>query len=343
MKWSFVRDVLFIVFPSRVLYWAQALSMLLLGYRSKPKFSIVIPCYNKPDYLSDTVESIVQQTYPAYEVIFVNDGAFENTRRAICEAAKKIRYCNFFVIEQKNLGVASARNAGIKAASGDWIVALDYDDIIHADYLKKCSRIIGHMRPDFIYPHSLKINSKDSYWIPRRPSESRILDRCLFPAFSTYRKSLWEAVGGYNVSHPLGMDDWDLFLKFVMHGASLKRLPYYMGTWRGHEANETHAMRRNWECGRAMIVTLSARWRRDNEILKSFKVIEGMSDETYQRVLKKCNQFENNADLYLWRLLAAKRRESTKRFEVYHEAALPLLDNRMQKLYFTYMTTSADI
>jgi glycosyltransferase involved in cell wall biosynthesis len=276
-----------------------------------PNFSIVIPCYNNPQFLENTVLSIAAQTIGPDSVVFVNDGSFSVTAEAIarCEILLAQKDINVIIINQENQGVASARNTGIKAAQGDWIIPLDYDDTIAPRYIERCSDIIRAM-PDvqFIYPHSLKTNTSDTYWIPRAGPPRRILDRCLYPAFSAFRKNLWRDVGGYDVSHPLGMDDWDFFIKIVMAKTRCCRLPFFMGTWRGHDLNETHAARRNWKCGRAMVVTLSHTWRSRQDVITALDSIADMDEEVIKRVQKKTHLHPTHPYPYMWLALAYKKR-----------------------------------
>lgn len=340
MKWSFVRDQICITAPSMVRYFAASFTASIRSTET-PTFSVVIPCYNDPKFLLETARSVKEQQHKPVQVVFVNDGCFEATRNAIGDAVEMIGREVCVVIEQPNMGVAAARNAGIRCARGDWIVPLDYDDVIASNYLMRCASLIkSDSDVDFIYPHSLKINVLDKYWIPRSPTPRRILDRCLFPAFSAYRKQLWERVGGYDVSHPLGMDDWELFIKFVMNGARMRRLPFFMGTWRGHEDNETHTARRNWNCGRAMITTLSHQWRTETELLSSFSAIADMSDEVYQRVQRKAELFPDNPFPLLWKILASKGSDRSLEF-FSHDAVESVLrriaSSRFAAAFSTFM------
>lgn len=97
------------------------------------KFSIIIPIYNSDKYLKECLESIMNQNYDKYEVILINDGSKDNSKK-ICE-----KYCElnnrFKLINQENNGVSSARNNGIKEAKGDLILFIDSDDILEENAL----------------------------------------------------------------------------------------------------------------------------------------------------------------------------------------------------------------
>lgn len=91
---------------------------------NKPTVSVVIPTYNRAKYVTETIDSVLSQSYTDYEIIVVDDGSTDNTREALAPYMDRIRY-----IHQQNSGVSAARNRGIKAARGKWIAFLDSDDI----------------------------------------------------------------------------------------------------------------------------------------------------------------------------------------------------------------------
>lgn len=84
--------------------------------------TVIIPCYNQAHFLSETIESVRNQTYQNFEIIVVNDGSTDNT----AEIAKSFTHIQ--LIEQKNLGLAVSRNNGLQKSKGEFIVFLDADD-----------------------------------------------------------------------------------------------------------------------------------------------------------------------------------------------------------------------
>lgn len=89
-----------------------------------PSISVVIPTYNRAAWLPATVESVLQQTRPADEILVVDDGSRDDTE-AVCRAfPAPVRY-----VRQANAGVSAARNRGVREARGEWIAFLDSDDL----------------------------------------------------------------------------------------------------------------------------------------------------------------------------------------------------------------------
>lgn len=101
---------------------------------TKTKISIVIPVYNASQYISETIESVISQTYTNWELILVDDGSLDDSG-SICdvfsEKDKRIQ-----VFHQENLGVSAARNKGIKHAEGEWIIFIDSDDYVDRNMLE---------------------------------------------------------------------------------------------------------------------------------------------------------------------------------------------------------------
>lgn len=87
-----------------------------------PEFSIIIPTYNRVATLSRAIESALQQTFPAKDIIVVDDGSTDNTADLVMKYPN-VRYCY-----QVNQGVSSARNRGADEAAADWLIFLDSDD-----------------------------------------------------------------------------------------------------------------------------------------------------------------------------------------------------------------------
>jgi glycosyltransferase involved in cell wall biosynthesis len=88
------------------------------------KVSVVIPVYNGEKHLRQTLESVFAQTYPASEIIVVNDGSTDGSLAILSEYGGAIR-----LLHQKNCGVSHARNRGVEESKGELIALLDQDDI----------------------------------------------------------------------------------------------------------------------------------------------------------------------------------------------------------------------
>ncbi|WP_313114933.1 glycosyltransferase family 2 protein [Aequorivita sediminis] len=103
------------------------------SFKNQPLISIIVPVFNKENFLRECLDSIINQDYQNFELIVVNDGSTDGSK-IICEeyAAK---YDQIILVHTENGGVSSARNKGLQIAKGEWVTFVDSDDYISKDYL----------------------------------------------------------------------------------------------------------------------------------------------------------------------------------------------------------------
>lgn len=89
----------------------------------EPKISVIIPTYNRENFISEALESVFDQDFPGVEILVIDDGSDDNTKKVLSPYIDKIRY--FY---QDNKGLGEARNKGILEARGDYLAFLDSDD-----------------------------------------------------------------------------------------------------------------------------------------------------------------------------------------------------------------------
>ena len=145
---------------------------------SNPKVSIIVPIYNTAKYLPKCLDSIVNQTYQNLEIILVDDGSTDDSKKIADHYAKKDKRIK--VIHQKNQGQSTARNVGLSKATGDYISFIDSDDEIEASFVEKLLElytknisitVCGHQ-----YRRLKNQTSKNLYQSPlkpRHPKESQ--------------------------------------------------------------------------------------------------------------------------------------------------------------------------
>lgn len=96
--------------------------------------SVVIPCHNAQRFIERTINSVIQQSYPDFEIIICDDGSTDLSLKIISSLASDLRIRYF---SQANQGVSTARNNGFSIATGKYILFLDADDLLEPDFLKK--------------------------------------------------------------------------------------------------------------------------------------------------------------------------------------------------------------
>lgn len=124
--------------------------------------SIIVPVYNKEKYIEETIKSIIQQSLKNIEIILVNDGSTDNSKK-ICEKYVKVDK-RIILIDQENMGLAGARNSGLKMASGKYIMFIDADDLFEPDSCEHMFNIIEKNMADYVIGNYQMTDNDGKKW-----------------------------------------------------------------------------------------------------------------------------------------------------------------------------------
>ncbi len=197
--------------------------------------SIIVPCYNQAHFLDEALQSVLNQTYTNWECIIVNDGSPDHTKNVAekwCEKDNRFKY-----LEKENGGLSSARNAGIEISEGEYILPLDADDLLHEKFLEI-------LVPELKQNKNLAIVSCYSKFFfgsknniihelkPKGTTYHALLYENILVATSLYRKSCWEAVGGYDESMKNGFEDWEFWVAITKIGWTFKIVEEFLFYYR---------------------------------------------------------------------------------------------------------------
>lgn len=199
--------------------------------KAKPtRCSIIIPVYNKAQWVEATVHSALRQVNaPKYEVIIVDDGSTDDslvTARRAC-----LGYNHARVYAQANAGVAAARNFGISQANGEYICCLDADDLIDSHFLERLSAALdadpglGIAYSDFVafgndangMPFEAPITCSEYDF-------DKLKQGNILPCCNLFRKTAWQRAGGYKPINP-SWEDYELWLNMGKLGWYGRRVP----------------------------------------------------------------------------------------------------------------------
>lgn len=180
--------------------------------------SVILSTYNDELYIWDAINSILDQTYPYFELIIINDGSTDNTENII----KEFNDERIVYVKKENTGLADSLNYGISLAKYPWIVRMDGDDI---SFPQRFEMQVQAITPDvdIIGTNAIRIDEQGKergVMMMRNKKESIITGlKAAKPAFIhptvMIRKSLLEQVGGYDVNFSRGQD-YDLWLRCLL-------------------------------------------------------------------------------------------------------------------------------
>lgn len=120
-----------------------------------PTFSVIIPLYNKENYIENTLKSVLQQTFDNFEIIIVNDGSTDNSEQKILNFNdSRIRYYS-----KINEGASKARNFGIEKAKADYICFIDADDYWYPEFLSTFHSVILNHKTQKVFSCAIEIET----------------------------------------------------------------------------------------------------------------------------------------------------------------------------------------
>ena len=187
----------------------------------KPFFSVVIPLYNKANFIENCVESVLKQSFTNFELIIVNDGSTDDSLSKIQLLTDE----RLQIVNQENQGAAAARNKGVKLAKSEWIAFLDADDFwlnkhleIHYNNIQRFPeefvfisqpKIIGANGNEFLPTYNFKVPAQAillSYF-----KNSLVQDLLVTPGL-VIQKQFFNQVGKFDENIKSGQDT-DLFIR----------------------------------------------------------------------------------------------------------------------------------
>lgn len=188
--------------------------------------TVIVPCFNYARFLGACVESLLRQTYTAWECVIVDDGSTDGTpevARRLAARDPRVRH-----IRQRNAGLSAARNAGLREARGQYLQLLDADDMLEADKLAVQARFLDqHPETALVVGGAayFRESTQDLRPWPKAiaPADGQcvlgaLLNENLFPVNAALlRRSVLDSVGLFDEALP-AHEDWDLWLRCAVRG-----------------------------------------------------------------------------------------------------------------------------
>ncbi|MCV9928334.1 glycosyltransferase family 2 protein [Flavobacterium sp. LS1R49] len=181
-----------------------------------PFISVVIPLYNKSNYIEKTLKSVFEQTFTDYEIIVVNDGSIDDSEIKVLS----LKNSRITLYNQKNQGVSVARNLGIEKSKGELIAFLDADDYWYPNHLEELNNLYHNFPDCGMYCSRYKIKTtKKHFQIPNHNQidssfkgiikdyfSSNIPFRVTWTSSLAIPKEIIEKFGGFTPSITNGQD-----------------------------------------------------------------------------------------------------------------------------------------
>ncbi len=203
--------------------------------------SVIVPCYNHGVYLSECLESVLQQTYKHWECIVIDNGSTDNTKQ-VAESfiAKDKRFKYIYNIEK---GVSLARNTGIKNSIGKFILPLDADDKIASPYIERAVEVLEKNEAiKLVYCNAQLFGAANKLWVLPDFSMKNILIENIIFCSSVFRRKDFDLTTGYNEKMVEGFEDWDFWLDLLKSDDEVFKLPQTYFYYRIKADSRNHAL-----------------------------------------------------------------------------------------------------
>ena len=178
--------------------------------------SVVIPTYNRINFIFRAIDSVLKQTYPIHQIIVVDNNSTDNTSEIL-----RNKYSKIEILFENKQGVSSARNKGIKYSKSDWIALLDSDDSWEPKKIEKQLSLYEQSKKkirvihtdELWYKNKVLLNQKNQH----KKSGGDIFENCvriccISPSSALIRRDLFDEIGYFDESFP-ACEDYDFWLR----------------------------------------------------------------------------------------------------------------------------------
>ncbi|HPA80820.1 MAG TPA: glycosyltransferase [Thermoanaerobaculales bacterium] len=205
-----------------------------------PLVTVLTPAYNRAGLLPETIESVLDQDYPSFEYVLLDDGSTDETPEVAARYAGRVRY-----LRHDNLGEARTVNRGLEEARGELIAVVNSDDPVRPGFLSAMvAALAAHPEAVVAYP-DWELIDRDSRVVEVRHAPEHDFERmvaanwCYIGPGAVFRRRLVERIGGRDPSYRQ-VGDLDFWLRAGLHGPFV-HVPRALATWRSHPGSTSVA------------------------------------------------------------------------------------------------------
>lgn len=208
--------------------------------QNMPFVSVVIPSYNHEKYVSDSIKSVLNQTYKNIELIVIDDGSKDNSVSIIQKLADEYK---FKFIHRPNKGLCATLNEGLNLANGKYFCAVASDDKFILDKIEKQVKFMEE-NPDVAVCCGNHIEFNENYEnkislkFDKKYDFETMLEFDLISAPTAMIKSeVLKSLGGYDEN--MIIEDLDMWLRITHVGYKIAHIDEYLAYYRKHATNTT--------------------------------------------------------------------------------------------------------
>ncbi|UEJ81124.1 glycosyltransferase family 2 protein [Brachybacterium halotolerans subsp. kimchii] len=204
------------------------------------RVTLVIPSYDRPEYLEQAVASAQAQTWPALDIVVCDDGSTDPEQLRLLE---RLERDGIAVRRFPHRGVSATLNGGIGSSDARYFLCLGDDDLIEPPYVEEAVKVAeADPRIGVVYCRADVFGAMTGPWeLPDFDIGSILIDNQIF-ATALFRREDWLAVGGYDETMTEGREDHDFLLRILGLGRDVHRLEGTYFHYRQHDRPSLNAV-----------------------------------------------------------------------------------------------------
>lgn len=183
-------------------------------------FSVIIPLYNKENFIENTLKSVLNQSFIDFEVLIINDGSTDQSEEKVL-GFKDARIHYFY---KKNSGVSAARNFGIEKAKSNYITFIDADDYWYPHFLQEMFENVNRFKDQKVFSAAIEVETSkkiipSSYSIVKNGDceivnyfDASLKETAICTSCAVFHKSVFETTGHFDINLNSG-EDTDLWIR----------------------------------------------------------------------------------------------------------------------------------
>lgn len=246
----------------------------------KPLISVIIPTFNREEYIREAIDSVIVQSYDNWECIVVDDGSTDNTTSIIKDYQKKDKRIRLLIRDTEPKGASTCRNIGLNNSRGEYIIFLDSDDCLSGSCLEnRLKQALNFPQFDFWVFKSVMFSQKvgDSEFLWNIDKEKPDIERflamdvpwCIMSVF--WKKNIINQLGGF-YQDARAWQDWELHIRAITSNLNYKKFNIVDNYYRRAQHNKIGG-----EVGKGKhvenLIGLIAYLYNDDDQLKSHKFL----------------------------------------------------------------------
>ncbi len=278
--------------------------------------SVIIPCYNYGHLLAEAIESVLLQTYPPDEILFIDDASTDNSVEVARRYEPRIR----IEVNEKNLGIVGNFNKAVSLTKGDYICFLGADNRFRSDYVEKTKAVLdSDPEVAIAYTHFVLFDKRagieaartgakphplfPEFYLKTFPAQPKrsILEENYVHGSSMYRRTAYDQAGGYSAGEL--PEDHSLFARMLEKGWKAKLADAYILEYRQHSRDQINLLK-TWEIESAYL--RDQHHQLVNQIAERDARLADLANQIAERDARLANQGQILADIYAtraWRMM----------------------------------------